>query len=198
MNYFDFYFEKLIIAYGSVDLKALEKAKNLIEQYMRDGDPILTFGNGGSAAIAAHICADYVKCIKSDCGLYLHPWMFNLATNPSVTTCIANDIGYEDIFSSQIQWYPHKALLLGISSSGNSPNIVKAFEAGILKGFDSIAFVGFDGGAVLKRNLANVTIHVKSHNYGICEDMHQIILHSICQELRLNNKREDINKDLGL
>ena len=108
-----------------------------------------------------------------------------------------NDYGYENVFAKQIEMLPFDGpLFIGISSSGTSKNIVKAFEM-IEKRktlvSHSVALVGFDGGTVLKEEMADVILHVNSHNYGIVEDCHSIILHALIQKLRINTAR-DVSK----
>jgi len=78
-------------------------------------------------------------------------------------------------------------LVIAISSSGNSSNIIKGLIKARNKGYTTIALVGFNGGAVMSEKLADVVIHVNSNNYGVVEDSHQMIMHSMAQSIRLNN-----------
>ena len=96
---------------------------------------------------------------------------------------IANDISFEDVFSFHIaQRAAPGDVLWTISSSGNSPNILKALEVGRSKGLRTIAFTGFDGGKA--KDLATHSLHVPAANYGVVEDAHQILAHIVCQYLR--------------
>lgn len=147
--------------------------------------PILVFGNGGSAAIAEHLSCDFTKGIAHDSPVR-HPTVESLVSNQSLITAIANDYGYENIFEKQIDWSKHDhALAFAISSSGNSENIVRGLKRATVKQFPTVALVGFDGGYVLRNKLANIIVHVKSYDYGIVEDSHQIIMHCVAQQLRL-------------
>lgn len=191
-TYFETYTTQLKEALDSIHVPILDIIKSEIETALCLAFPIFTFGNGGSAAIAEHVVSDLVKCVGHDTNL--NPFVMNLASNTPLMTCISNDLGYEYVFSRQLDWYQQPgAIALGISSSGNSANIQQAFFAAKKNGMKTIAFVGFDGGCVLAGRMADHIIHVKSSNYGIVEDAHMIILHAIIQKIRLNNC-EDINK----
>lgn len=153
--------------------------------------PILVFGNGGSAAIAEHLSCDWTKGVAQDVQ-YNYPQVHSLVSNQSLMTAIANDYGYDQVFSKQIEYTSYKnALAIAISSSGNSANIVAGLKMASLKGYVCAALVGFDGGRIVAESLAaGLTVHVKSHNYGVVEDSHQIIMHSIAQQLRLQQSNE--------
>lgn len=187
MNYFNFYREKLNAALESVDLSELNNVYDILEKYAQEGAPVLVCGNGGSAAISEHLSCDHTKGIA--CDTHLNPFVISLPSNISLTTAIANDIGYDEIFSKQIEWFSGKAALLVISSSGNSPNIVKALKTARWKNMPTIAMVGFDGGVVLKEKLADHIIHVDCNNYGVVEDCHQIVMHSLAQRMRISHSK---------
>ena len=184
MTYFDDYKKMLNDALDSIDQDALQQfAEELY--HMADGrTPLLVCGNGGSAAIAEHMSCDHTKGVCMDTNL--DPFVIPLASNVSLMTAIANDIGYHEVFSKQIEWFSDpNAVVLVISSSGNSPNILKALQAAKSRGMYSMALVGFDGGAA--KDLANLAVHVKSDNYGVVEDCHQIIMHMVAQNIRTEN-----------
>ena len=108
-------------------------------------------------------------------------------------TAVANDIGYNDIFSLQIERYGlSEDVLICISSSGNSPNIIKAIKAAKEKGVHTISFVGFDGGSA--KEISDNCIHIPIRNYGIVEDIHHSMMHMLAQYIRLRNlnNKEDI------
>lgn len=190
MNYFTEYKKMLNEALDTVDQKSLEGFEYQLAFMARYGYPILVCGNGGSAAITEHMSCDHTKGVALDTNLL--PFMIPLQSNVSLCTAIANDIGYEHIFSKQIEWFqtdkPFGVLV--ISSSGNSPNVVNALTVARNRGAATMAMVGFDGGLASK--LAKVCIHVKSNNYGIVEDAHQIIMHSMAQSIRI---RHTTNKE---
>jgi D-sedoheptulose 7-phosphate isomerase/D-glycero-D-manno-heptose 1,7-bisphosphate phosphatase len=148
--------------------------------------PVLVFGNGGSAAIAEHFSCDHTKGVWHDTNL--KSCVHSLSSNLPLITAIANDYSYEDVFSKQIEYCSAPAaVVVAISSSGNSPNIIQALKTAEAKGYVTIAMVGFDGGVVVRENLAWKTIHVPSNNYGVVEDCHQIIMHMMAQKIRTEN-----------
>lgn len=139
---------------------------------------IFTIGNGGSAAIAEHLCCDWTKGTNSDG----HPVITSrsLTANNALFSAIANDYGYEFVFETQIEYFARAGdLLIAISSSGNSQNIVNAALRAKALGVFLVGFTGFDGGKL--KELADVAIHVPVSNYGIVEDAHQAVIHIVAQ-----------------
>jgi len=161
-----------------VDRKAIDAAYELLINYMQN---VVIFGNGGSAAIADHFCCDFVKGVWSDTNL--KPRCTSLVSNGPLVSALANDFNYNQIFSEQI-FYHNPTLTIAVSSSGNSKNILNALQIARGSNIKTIALVGFDGGEVLKTNAADAIIHVKANNYGIVEDCHMMILHSLVQKIR--------------
>lgn len=194
-EYFEIYRNKLNEALNTIDNDWLEMVKNQILWSAENENPILVCGNGGSASLSEHFSCDHTKGVSMDCQ-ELFPNVISLSSNIALISAIANDISYDEIFSKQIEWF-HKGLdttLVVISASGNSPNIIKALEAAKIRRMTTIAFVGFDGGEIVKNDLAQFVIHVKSDNYGIVEDCHQIIMHSIAQNIRYDNTHKRISE----
>lgn len=174
----DSYFELLQKAQKTVDRAQMTLALQAIERTVRQRKTVYVAGNGGSAAIANHLCCDWSK------GTYLkghHPIKsHSLAANPSVLTALANDFSFEESFSWQIQYYVEpEDLVLLISSSGNSPNILQACKVAREKGAKTIGMTGFDGGLLKKE--ADVSLHVACSNYGMVEDCHQSLMHVLTQ-----------------
>ena len=135
-------------------------------------------GNGGSAAIADHLCCDLVKGTHVDG----HPTIEvgSLTSNVALYSAIANDFGFENVFSTQIKFLGKEGdVLIAISSSGNSANIIQAVESAHALGMTSIGLSGFKGGP-LKEN-AHIPLHVDAQNYGIVEDAHQSMMHILAQ-----------------
>lgn len=188
-EYFQEYKKLLNEALDSIDPESVSGMEYQLAHMARYGYPILVCGNGGSAAISEHMCCDHTKGVVMDTNLL--PFMIPLQSNVSLCTAIANDIGYSQIFSKQIEWYPEKTPfgVFVISSSGNSPNILNALYAARNRGVPTMAMVGFDGGEAKK--IAKICIHVKSNNYGIVEDAHQILMHSMAQSIRIKHKLKD-------
>ena len=172
------YAVKLKAALDSIDCDALDEAYRLIGATAAAGKRIYAIGNGGSAAIADHLCCDWVKGTHCEG----HPIVdsVSLSSNIALYSAIANDYGFEKVFSTQIGFLGRKDdLLLAISSSGNSPNIISAVEAAHAVGMHSIGLSGFSGGRL--KEIANVSLHVPTNNYGIVEDVHQSLIHVLAQ-----------------
>jgi len=191
--YFRNYSYEISKALDTVKQDDFNAAYDLLEDAYTHIWPVLTFGNGGSAAIANHAIADLIKGVGHDVETYpLHA--VSLVANSPLLTCMANDYGYTYALAKQIEmWSYYGTLCIGISSSGNSTNIYEAFKTvkdRKMDGFRSLALLGFDSGIVGRERLADVTIHVRSDNYGIVEDCHSIILHALIQKLRINNAKD--------
>lgn len=127
-------------------------------------------GNGGSSAIASHMTADYMK----NGGMNTYSLYDN-----AVTTCMGNDYGYEYIFSRPMAFLVREGdLLVAISSSGNSANIINAIETARMKGADVITFTGFEANNKAKQ-LGDVNVYVPCRKYGIVESIHNLMLQQV-------------------
>lgn len=175
------YFEEWARAVESLDLMSLQRAAGLLLDAYFAGATTFACGNGGSAAIADHLQCDHLKGVRT--GTDLVPRVTSLASNVDLITAIANDIGFEDVFAYQLQSQGRPGdVLVAISSSGSSPNVLRALSCARARGMATIALTGFSGGEA--RRLADVSIHVECSNYGIVEDLHQAVMHSIAQYIR--------------
>lgn len=164
-----------------VDSNSLVKVSNLILKALRKDSKIFICGNGGSAAIANHFLADYGKYIKTNNDL--KPKIISLSSNIEIITAISNDISFDKIFSYQLENLIQKNdLLLSVSSSGNSKNILEAIKVCNKKGGTSISFLGFGGGKAKRISHHSLIFDVK--NYGLSEDSAHIFMHVICQFLK--------------
>lgn len=181
------YLNNLVETIHSLDIKNIEKFIELIlETYKNDGN-IYIFGNGGSGSTASHFCGDFMKGISY--GLSKKFKVICLNDNIPSITAIANDISYEDIFIEQLKnFLKRKDLVIGISGSGNSANIIKALEFANKIGARTIAMCGFDGGKI--RKIASLTIHAKINDMEISEDIHLILVHCIKRVIHQNLNRK--------
>ena len=186
--YFDAYAEETARAASSIEPAALDRAAAiLLEAYTR-GAGVFSCGNGGSASIANHLQCDHVKGVRTTTDLT--PRVVSLSTNVELLTAIANDMGYEDVFAYQLQSQSGPGdVLIAVSSSGRSPNIVRALTWARDHGLRTIAITGFDGGEA--RTVAEVAVHVDCTNYGIVEDLHQAIMHALAQYIRQSRMTAD-------
>jgi D-sedoheptulose 7-phosphate isomerase/D-glycero-D-manno-heptose 1,7-bisphosphate phosphatase len=182
------YATELARALRSVDLARIGMAADVLsDAYDRDA-AVFACGNGGSASIANHLQCDHVKGVRN--GTDLTTRVFSLSTNIELLSAIANDLSYEMVFEYQLQSLARPDdVLLAVSSSGRSPNIVRALEWANTHDMRTIAFTGFSGGAA--RELATVSVHVNSDNYGIIEDAHQACMHLLAQYVRQSRMTPD-------
>ncbi len=186
--YFTAYAAELAKAANSIEPATIERAAAvLLEAYQR-GSMVFSCGNGGSAAIANHLQCDHVKGVRS--ATDLTPRVVSLSSSVELLTAIANDIAYDDVFAYQLQSQSMPGdVLIAISSSGRSPSILRALTWARGHDLRTIALTGFDGGDA--KALAEVAIHVDVANYGIVEDLHQSVMHTLAQYLRQSRMTAD-------
>lgn len=155
----------------------IEAAARLAADALFSGNKILVCGNGGSAADAQHIAAEYVGRFKRE----RKAWpALALTTDTSVITCVGNDYDFESVFSRQVEGLGHPGdILIGISTSGNSRNVVRAVEAARDKGMRTIALLGRDGGLI--KPLVDLPIVVPSVDTARIQEVHITIGHLICE-----------------
>ena len=183
-------------AVRTIDPIAIMALQNVMQQVILNKTPILVFGNGGSAALAEHMACDWTKGMAQDMQYFSN--VISLTTNVPLISAIANDFSYEQIFSKQIEYTDFdKCLVIAISSSGNSQNIIEGIKSATIKGYTVAALVGFDGGRIVGELLApGLTLHVQAYNYGLVEDSHSLIMHSVAQYFRLAMSTEPRNVKL--
>lgn len=175
------YSQQLARALDTVDHSELDRAAKVINTAHDDGYALFACGNGGSASIANHLQCDHLKGVRVGTGLLAR--VQSLSTNMELFSAIANDLGYDAVFEYQLQSQARAGdVLIAISSSGKSPNIIRALEWAGANGLATIALTGFDGQPA--RSLATVAIHVDTRNYGIVEDAHQACMHLLAQYVR--------------
>jgi len=158
----------------------MNQAIGLLTDALRSNKRIYVCGNGGSAAIADHLCCDWTKgtLIPGQPPMKTH----SLVANNALMTALGNDYGYEKTFSTQVEIYGEAGdVLVAISSSGNSPNIVNAVEAARARGMKVLGLSGFSGGKLAQ--MSDVSLHANFDNYGLVEDCHQILMHVLSQYL---------------
>jgi phosphoheptose isomerase len=180
-TYFSAYAEEIARAANSVEGAAFARAAAILLEAYTCGATVFSCGNGGSASIANHLQCDHTKGVRTETDL--SPRVMSLSVNVELLTAIANDLTYEDVFTYQLQAQSGPGdVLMAVSSSGRSPNIVRALTWARDHGLRTIALTGFDGGDA--RTVAEVAIHVNGTNYGIVEDLHQGIMHALAQYIR--------------
>lgn len=168
------YFHREIDVINSLDCEAINRVMNVLEEAREAGKNIFICGNGGSAATASHYAGDFNKGVSE----HLQKKYNFECLNDNIPTmmAVANDISYDEIFRFPLKNKMKSGdLLIGISGSGNSKNVVYAMEYANSIGGTTIAIVGYDGGKLKKK--ADYCIHVDINDMQISEDIHMILDH---------------------
>jgi D-sedoheptulose 7-phosphate isomerase len=144
-------------------------------------------GNGGSGGNACHWANDFLYPVTKKIGSGLR--IRSLVSNPAVLTCLANDEGYDQIFSSQLKIFAEKGdILIAFSGSGNSPNILRALETAKELGVKSFAVVSFTGGKCLE--LADVPIYFQVKDMQLAEDFQSVLGHLLMRSLQAEHAKQ--------
>lgn len=184
----------LILGYSSRLQEVLANSDwssvNLLAQDMlrcwQEKRQVFFCGNGGSAGNAIHLANDFLYGIAKKTGAGLK--VQSLSANSAVMTCLANDVGYDSIFSEQLAVQAQAGdLLIALSGSGNSPNIVRVIEQAKAMDVKSYAILGFTGGEC--KELADVSIHFPVNDMQISEDLQLIVGHMLMQYLWQQSKQ---------
>lgn len=155
-----------------------ELVELLISAY-RDGKKLLVMGNGGSAADAQHLAAEIVGRFKMERRALP---ALALTTDTSILSAVGNDYGFDAVFSRQVEALADAGdVVIGISTSGNSPNVQKALEAAIAKGCRTVALLGKDGGTI--KSVAGLSLIVPSSDTPRIQEGHITIIHIVCDLL---------------
>jgi D-sedoheptulose 7-phosphate isomerase len=180
-----YFTEHVDVANKTVELLAneIENTCHIITECIANGKKVLLFGNGGSAADAQHIAAEFTgRFVKERRSLPA----IALTTDTSALTAIGNDYGFDRIFERQVEGLANSGdVLIGISTSGNSPNVVKALALGKILGCKSIGLTGRDGGEM--NDFCDINIVIPSQITARIQEMHILIGHIICAAVDLKN-----------
>lgn len=143
---------------------------------LRDGKKVLWCGNGGSAAEAQHMAAELSgRYLRERPGLHSEA----LSVNSSTLTCVGNDYGYDHVFARQVEAFAHPGdVVIGMTTSGSSRNVVLALEAAKRRGAIAVAFSGNGGGAVAK--VADYSLIGPDGYAAIVQEVHQVMAHIVC------------------
>jgi D-sedoheptulose 7-phosphate isomerase len=164
-------------AVAATQLAAIKQLAQWMIDTIRRGNKLMIFGNGGSAADAQHMAAEFVNRFMID-----RPPLaaIALSTDSSILTSVGNDFSFDDIFSKQIQALGKEGdLALGISTSGNSPNVIKAVETARSLGLQTAVLTGKDGGRLIA--LADLAVNVPSQVTPAIQEAHLWVEHLLCQ-----------------
>ena len=182
-SFFEDYFLNLNSSLSSINYSNLNKIIKLLNKiYTKEKNKLYVCGNGGSAALSDHFACDHQKILYES--KKFKPFIISLVSNFSLGTAISNDVNYKSIFTEQLKQTAKKDdVLLVISASGNSKNVIDAIKWAKKNYLTTISFTGFDGGIVKK--ISNINLHIDSKNYGIIEANHQSLINIISQYLKM-------------
>src|SRR4051812_25226605 len=176
------YLDRVCREIQRLDLTQVEAVSDLIEKAYHAGRFVFICGNGGSGANASHLCEDLAKCILRDFEDQKRLKVLSLTDNAPWLMAVANDLSYDRIFVEQLKNLASPGdLLLAISGSGNSPNILKAVEWANGTGMVTVGITGFGGGKL--RSLAKHNVHAGIDDMGIVESLHQVVFHWVIDDL---------------
>ena len=171
------YFDYLKEIFDKINLSEIQTFVETILFARESGNTIFFMGNGGSAATASHFANDLAFGSND----YEKPFkVMSITDNVPVLTALGNDYGYDEIFVRQVKIYGKKGdVLVGISASGNSQNLINAFEYANTVGIRTVALTAFDGGKM--RDIADQGVHIPTEikEYGPAEDLHMILDHLV-------------------
>ena len=187
--FFNEYSLRLQDVLAKSDWSPVVKLAEDLQLCLKENRRLFICGNGGSAGNAIHLANDFLYGIAKRSGGGLK--VLSLSDNPAVITCLANDLGYDQIFSEQLAVQGEKNdLLIVLSGSGNSPNIIRVINQAKKMNIKSYAILGFDGGQC--KGLADVAIHFSVNDMQIAEDMQIVVGHMIMQWLYMNRPIIDL------
>ena len=172
----DNYFNLLKQSVDGLDRKAIISFVDLLLEARKNGNNIYIMGNGGSASTASHFTCDFNKGLS-----YKKDIRFKMiCLNDNIATMLAysNDLGYENVFVEQLKNFLKKDdVVIGISGSGNSKNILNAIEYANDLGAKTVGLTGFDGGKL--KDIVDISIHADINNMQVAEDVHMTICHML-------------------
>lgn len=168
------YIEHEINTIRSLDVEAINEALNVLLETYENGNTVFVFGNGGSSATASHFQNDFNKGVSEHTEKKFN--LLCLNDNMATLMAVANDIGFEEVFRFQLQGHIKPGdVIMAISGSGNSKNVINAVEYAKNQGCKVIGLTGFGGGKL--KELSDVSLHAPVNSMQITEDIHMIFDH---------------------
>ncbi len=162
-------------------VEKIQEVVDIIHEARLSEKQVFIMGNGGSASTASHFVCDLAKNTRKEG--WPHFKVIGLSDNMAILSAYANDEGYENVFSQQLEnLIQNGDIVIGISASGNSPNVLKGMSVATKHNAETIGFTGFDGGKLGK--MVNYHIHIPNNNYGQVEDVHLMIEHMTINALQ--------------
>jgi len=185
---FSDYSERLTATLRDFDWAPVEQLAHDLLDCWRTGRQVFLAGNGGSGGNANHLANDLLYPVSKTPGSGIR--VHSLSANPAILSCLANDEGYDRVFSMQLAVLAREGdVLIVLSGSGNSANIIRALEEARIIGMTSYAVLGYSGGQA--KSLADVPIHFRVDDMQIAEDAQMIVGHMLLQWL--HGQRNEVN-----
>ena len=184
-NLINDYFETLCTLLSELDREELVSSFKVVENKLKQRKTIFLAGNGGSAATASHALVDLNKTVLGHSKNYRNIRLraISLTDNIPTLTAIGNDLSYKDVFSESLKNLANPGdLLIVITGSGNSPNIISVIKTARNLQVETLGLLGFNGGKALK--ILNHKVIVRSESYGHIEDIHMIYIHLLTEYLK--------------
>lgn len=179
------YFQSVQSLLEQVPFDAVEEVIEALVTANRAGKTVFICGNGGSAATASHFGCDLAK--RPTVAGQPRYRVISLTDNTPLMTALSNDIGYEAVFAEQlIPLVREGDVVIGISGSGNSPNVLNAMQVARKVSAVTIGFCGYDGGKL--KSMVDIPVHIPSFNMAMVEDVHLMLEHAICERLLAINQ----------
>lgn len=191
------YFDNLKVAIDAISLDDVQNVAEVLFNAYKNNKRVFIFGNGGSASTASHMAADLGK------GTLRNVYdpkekrfqVISLTDNVAMMTALANDLSYDEMFVQQLRNYVQAGdVVIGISGSGNTPNVIKAILYAKEVGATTIGLLGFATGGSAK-NLVDYDITIKSNTYGIVEDLHMVLDHLLTTCLSYMKGRDELGTE---
>lgn len=181
------YLRRLTAVLEAIDPEAIARAAEAIWRAREEGRRIFFLGNGGSAATASHFANDIGIGTRSDGPPFK---ALSLTDNNAVLTCLANDLGYDSVFVEQLRVHLEPGdVVVAISASGNSPNVLRAIDLAKERGNVTIGLTGFDGGELRRRSQIAIHVPTERGEYGPVEDAHMVLDHLLSSYLAMRARR---------
>jgi len=185
MEFFNNYCKLLSEALNKIDGEKLEELGKILSSAQQDGHQVFLIGNGGSCASASHWVCDMGKGASVEGKPKMK--IMALADNGALLTALGNDISYDEVFTYQLENFAQKDdVVVALSASGNSPNLVSAFNYAKSIGCTTVSIIGDFNGKLI--DMSDLAIVIPSQNYGVIEDAHMVINHALSQYIRKQNE----------
>ncbi len=176
------YLDRVCREIQELDPAQVQDLSDVIESAYHSGRFVFIIGNGGSGANASHLCEDLAKCTLRDFENQKRLRVLSLTDNTPWVMAVANDLHYDRIFLEQLKNLASPGdVLIAISGSGNSPNILKAVDWANANGMTTFGITGFAGGKL--RTAAKHSLHVGIDDMGIVESLHQVVFHWVIDDM---------------